>query len=91
MTYDSISKVVADIGKQQENIILGQLNDLIKRGLLVIESTQPTLVQDPDSTKILLRQSVKLTLKDIEYIQSLEEENKKLKEKLLSIETALKD
>lgn len=87
---DYYTSVTKDLIAQKENILLEQLNDLISRGLLVIEETQPTLVRDYLTDKIILQQSVKLTLKDKEYILKLEEENKQLKEKLESIEKAFK-
>lgn len=57
-----------------------QLNEFISRGLIIVELTQPTFVHSPDSTKVEIRQSCKLVLKDQEYIQDLERENKALKE-----------
>lgn len=85
MEYTSISKVLDEFVKEQEHIILDQLNDLIKRGLLVIESTKPTLVQNADSDKISVQQSIRLTLKDIDYIEKLEKENQELKEKIMKL------
>jgi hypothetical protein len=73
---NSTSEIVGEIGNEiarnTEAAILGQLNDLISRGLLIVEHTQPILVHDPDSTKISVRTAVNLRLKDREYIESLE-------------------
>jgi len=72
--------VIPEIERQKEALLLEQLNELVKRNLLVIEQTQPILVRDECSDGVVLRQSVRLVLKDQEYIQQLEKENKELKE-----------
>lgn len=77
-----IQSITNDLYKQKDNIILEQLNDLISRDLLIVEETQPVLVRDFESNKITLRQSVRLVLKDKEYIEKLERENKELKDTL---------
>lgn len=86
-------KVMADeIYKQTEALILEQLNELISRGLLVIEKGPMSLttydshfsnVGDPH--KIKVSQTVKLKLKDQEYIERLEKENVDLRAILRSI------
>lgn len=86
MTYfDSMSDVINDLNKQSQNIILEQLDDLIKRNILVIEQTQPVLIQDFDTHKIKINQAIKLTVKDIDYIKQLEKENQELKNKLMQL------
>jgi hypothetical protein len=50
--------------------------------------TQPILVQDYTSTKIEVRQQVRLTLKDKEYIEKLEKENQEMKDLLEAIKHA---
>lgn len=85
-----MNEVAKEISQQKENLLLEQLNDLVSRDLIVIEQTQPVLVQDSDSNKLIFRQAIKLTLKDKEYILKLEEENKQLKETLDIIKEKLK-
>ena len=75
-----LSTITKDLMQQKEDIILEQLNELVSRGLLVVESTRPVLVQDSRFDlnapyKITLQQKVKLVLKDQEYIKKLEKEN----------------
>lgn len=67
-----IAEVGAEIARQTEESILGQLNDFVSRGLLTVERGQPYLVQAQDSAKIELRHTVQLKLKDDIYISSLE-------------------
>jgi len=83
------SDVAMDIAKQQEELILESLGELITRGLLVVEKTQPVLVgrweRDRDKYTVELRQNIKLVLKDQEYIEKLEKENKELNARLQAI------
>lgn len=83
-----MSDVLKELSKQKEQIILDQLSDLVSRGLLVIEETQPTIVRREDhhgDYRFELKQAVKLTLKDKEYIENLEKENKKLRNKIQTL------
>lgn len=75
-------KTVQDIMSQKESIILNQLNDLISRGLLVVEEGTSVLTYSEHSSKIELNQSINLKLKDQDYIEQLERENKELKARL---------
>lgn len=87
---NSIVKELAhDIHAATEKEILDQLNDFVSRGLIVIEMTQPVLVQDWNSHVIKVSQKVKLTLKDKEYIEKLEKENQEMKDLLEAIKHAL--
>lgn len=82
-----LSSVIPEIGnqisKQTEIIILEQLNDLISRNLLIVETTQPTFVteysQNSDKIQVKVMQQCRLVLKDKEYIEKLEKENEELK------------
>jgi len=77
-----VREISYDIQRATEDGILEQLNDFISRGLITIEITTPQLIQDYGSTKIRVSQSVKVLLKDKEYIETLEKENKELKDLL---------
>lgn len=81
-----VNDILQDLARQKDQLIIDQLGDLLQRGLLVIESTQPVLVESYDPShnknKIELKQSVKLVLKDKEYIERLEKENAELKAQL---------
>lgn len=75
-----IEEVGGEIVRQTEASILSQLNELISRGLLIVESHGPIFVQDHLSAKLLVKTSVVLKLKDKEYIESLERQNTELRE-----------
>jgi len=68
------------VAKNTEISIMSQLNDFISRGLIEVRTGQAILVQSTDRAEIDYRQTVELVLKDKEYIEQLEEENKKLRE-----------
>jgi hypothetical protein len=71
-----------DAAKQTENIILEQLNDFISRGLIEVEMGEMSLVQTEISKQVELRQTVKLRLKDREYITKLEQDNAALRHEI---------
>lgn len=77
---DFIDSVYKDLWSQKEKLLLAQLSDLVSRNILIIEETQPVLVNENDGVKI--SQAVKLTVKDIEKIKSLEQEVEHLKSQL---------
>lgn len=82
MDVNYLSKIIEDIGLQKEALIMKELNELISRGLLVLEETEMKLVRDQDSNAIKLSQGIVIKLKDQEYIEQLEKENSMMKEKL---------
>lgn len=85
--------IVHEVSKQKDKIINDSLNELISSGLLVVEQTEPVLVEFHDPTspgmKYEFRQSVRLVLKDRERMESLERENTELKGRLNLIIMAL--
>jgi len=87
--------IINDISKQREFLFLEQLEELTKRNVLVVEESHPVLLKicDPASgkEKIELKQTIKLKLKDQEYIESLEKENAELRGRLDKIKTAIQD
>ena len=87
--FESLTEILDDLGKQKEAIILDQLGDMLKRGLLIVESTQPVLIKDEFSDKITLKQSIRLTLRDKEYIEKLEKENAEYKDLIERLNKAL--
>jgi hypothetical protein len=86
-----IAKTAREAAKYEHRLLMEQLNDLISRGLLVVEVAQPMLVttievnEHQPGFEVRMESSVRLVLKDKEYIQQLEQENKKLKEKLENV------
>lgn len=83
-TISNSQDVMLEMLRQKEVIIMEQLNELLSRKLLVIEQTEPVLVQtfENGENKVELRQGVRLVLKDQEYIEQLEKENEQLKKRL---------
>lgn len=81
---DIASDLAKRVAQATEHSILEQLNDFVSRGLIEIQTTGPTFVQVEDITRpthrIEVRQTVRLVLKDKDYIVQLEKENAKLKE-----------
>lgn len=69
-------EMVKQISAQKEALIMEQLNELISRGLLVVEQTEPVLIEEYDPMtnlpRVEFKQSIKLKLKDQEYIEQLE-------------------
>lgn len=64
-----------------------QLSDFVSRGLIVAEVESPQLTEIPGQKyKYEVRTSVKLKLKDQEYIEDLESENEKLRNALTTLE-----
>ena len=72
-------KVYEEAAKQTESILMSQLNELISRGLLVVEETQPMLIQsyqtaESPGVEVRIEKGVRLVLKDQEYVKSLEQQ-----------------
>lgn len=90
----SLADIVHNVSKQKERLILDSLGDLINKGLLVVEETNPVLVggwaEWTNKYEVRLEQQVRVVLKDKEYIEQLEKENNELKNKLDSINNAIK-
>ncbi len=84
-----VNEMTRDLTRQKESILAEQLGDLVKRGILVCEESQPAIVYDHTKDKYLLQQTVKLTVREKEYIEKLERENAELKQKLDAIKGAL--
>ena len=95
-------QVINEVSKQQEAIILEQLGDLVTKGLLVIESGPDVITMEPDNywlyynnpgenpkVTLKLSKAIRLVLKDKEYIEKLELENKDLKQKLNNIKQSI--
>lgn len=72
--YSTAMGFIRHAAEQTESLLLEQLNDLLSRGLLVVEKTEPVLIQD-STGKVQIHQKINLTLRDKEYIEKLEKEN----------------
>lgn len=87
---DLLNRITKEMYRQTENLVLEHLNDLVSRDLIRIEYGPKSFVHDFDSGKVIIQQTVKLTLKDKEYIEKLEKVNKELKEALDKITNVIK-
>lgn len=76
-----ISEGMERIAKEKEQSVLEQLRWFVDRGLLVIEETQPTLVQKKDGS-FSIEQTVTLVSKEKDYIEKLEKDNALLNQTL---------
>ena len=85
--YEQTAQELAnDIARQTEKLILQQLGDLVKAGLLVMKTGPMRLCTDPAfPTSIRLFQDVSFELKDQEYINALKAENEDLRKRLNTI------
>lgn len=85
--YDANTKDITEsIVKNTEIKLLEQLNDFISRGLIEVHYGPSTFFRDPGKgDTVTYSQEVTLVLKDKEYIETLEEENKKLKAELCEL------
>ena len=80
--YTNFNSIAKELAKQSETILLDQLNEFISRGLIVVHHGPTGFVHDPYTNKVTIQSSVKLVLKDQDYIEQLEKENKALKEQI---------
>ncbi len=83
-----VGDLLKTVSKNTEDIMLEQLEDMLKRGVLVVEKSEPVLIQDAQTQKVTVQQKIKLTLKDKEYIERLEGEVRTLTYRLDCIKSA---
>lgn len=69
----------SDFAKKKESIILEQLGDLIKQGLLVIVETQPVITFDYVTGSLKMDGAIKLHLRDKERMEEMRLEIESLK------------
>lgn len=85
---EQASDLMKRVAKATELSILEQMNEFVKRGLIVIEQVGPTLYEDPTQPYTLkVHTSVKLKLKEQEYIEKLERENQFYKDQIAEIKS----
>jgi hypothetical protein len=71
--------------------MLEQLGDLVRKGLLEWQTTQPVLTQDPTNPcKINMSSTGRLVLKDREKFEQLEKELAEARARLSGIQAALR-
>lgn len=76
---DHARRAFAEFAQRKDSIILEQLGDLIKQGLLVIVETQPVMTFDPSTSTLKVEGAVKLHLRDQERLDELQREIESLK------------
>lgn len=81
------SEFAQEMAGKAERALLDQLGEFIKRDLIVVEYTQPLITRDENKKghTYNISQACKLVLKDQEYIEKLENQNKKLREIILNL------
>lgn len=82
--------VIKQLCDSQQEIIMEQIGDLVRKGILVALFEQPVIVTD-DGTNFRLTQKVKFELKEQEYIKKIEQENIEMRHKLLSIKSLFRE
>lgn len=74
-TMDELAK---KLNESHEREISKQLNDLVSRGIIIVESTQPIIIQELNPatgrTELKVSQAVRLVSKEHEYIKKIESE-----------------
>jgi hypothetical protein len=83
-----IQELAQKISYEQDYMLMQQVGELVSRGILVVERGDLILTQSPDG-KFSSHQFIRLSVRDMEYIRKLEEENKSLKEKLNGVKNLL--
>ena len=68
-----------------------QIEELVKRDLLVVKNHELIMVRMPDSDEVQVKQFFTLELHNQQYVEKIEKENAELKEKLKRIEDAMAD
>lgn len=84
-----MKSMVTAIAREKEKQLLLQLGDLVTKGLLVMEEGETVLVQDPCSPDLQLRSTVRLVLKDKDYIAALEQKVEQLEKRLEDVASAV--
>jgi hypothetical protein len=77
-TADLASRVAREVAVETENVILDQMNDFVSRNLIEIEQSDLQLIREDDG-RLKMGRTVKLRLKDKEYIQRIENENREMR------------
>lgn len=89
-TNTILRNVLLDSARAKDDLIIAQLNDLVRSGVIMVESTEPTLIHEPLENKVALRQSVRLTFKGADVLAALQKENEDLRRRITTIEDAVK-
>ncbi|HUS87846.1 MAG TPA: hypothetical protein VMW91_00505 [Desulfosporosinus sp.] len=83
--FESETKLTKQVAELRDSAIMKQLNWLVSRELIVIVTSGPKLLQRDSNGQISYAEEIELRVKDHEYIEKLEVENKKLRETMENI------
>lgn len=89
MNHSYIQETLKELVSQKECVVLAQIEQLIKDGVLLVEESEAFIFQDQFSNKLQFRQAIKIISKEQEVIDSLKKENAELRERLNSIQGIL--
>lgn len=94
-TMEKTMKTIAEkVAQQTESVILEQIEELVKRGLLVVEREPLSIYQVRDQAtgevKFNIGGKIRLVLKDQEYIEKLEKQVKEYSELFATIKNGIK-
>jgi len=94
-TFDIYMGIRRDLLQQKETILMTQLSNLVREGVLLIEETETVLVQDFNPTdplsqpKITLRQAVRLTWRGEEVLESYRKKVERMEKAINELREAL--
>lgn len=80
-----INELANQVYASQHEVLTRQLNWLVKRDILVVVQGPGKFLRREESNQLVWEQEIELQVKDKEYIEKLEEENKKLKDQLRGV------
>lgn len=87
ITDDELNRAMAQITEKRESYLLEQLGELVTKGLILIESTEPVLVESDG--KFEIRSAVRLVLRDREIIEEMRTERDEWKQRAEKLFKAL--
>lgn len=88
--HNTASKLIDEVAKKEQELLLEQLGDLVKSGLLVVERGERLLTMEENSCQVRISQTVRFKLRDQELIKRLRDENDDLRHQLEVIGNAIR-
>lgn len=87
-----LSTIIKELLSQKEEDIMSSITNLVRLGVLLIQSGDPVIVQEQGiEPKYRLIQSFKLVVKDQEVLEALTKENALLRERISRIEAIMRE
>lgn len=92
-SQDMLVGAMQQFWRQKESLLLQQLGQLVKDGLIEVVETQPVLCMEPSIRSVdrtfTMHQAVALRLRGQEVIDALKAENQELRDRLSAIAEAV--